>query len=212
MTVRVSVTSNVDSVIDSIDDVKDDLYDEMMDRVGDAMDILQYRAKQYVQEDADYEGDLSASIHSSSYDVGDDIKFKVYTNSEIAPYAAIVEFGSGANTNNPWEGSEFPPKAEGMTTPGVPYSTPDIDTPPEADKYSLSGYPDYAGFVGYIEEWMQKKGVPAKTGDIHTSAAAISWEIINKGNLAHPFMRPAWFDTELTVRRAAKNAVRNATR
>lgn len=207
----ITVTSNIEDVIDSVDDVAEDLVHELRKRVGRVMAMLKQRVVQYVREDSDYTGALAHSIHRDD-DLGPpEMEFTVATDSQIAPYAAIVEYGSGANTENEWKHSQNAAPSS-STPPGYPYESPDIDTSPEEKKYQLTGYPEYAGFVGHIEEWMRKKPVDAESGDVFTSAVAIAWEIANKGNLAHPFMRPAWFDKELQVRNAAKNAVRNATR
>jgi hypothetical protein len=211
MTTQVNISHNITGVQDSIDEVIDDLRREMRKRVSRAMSLCEQRAKIYVQKDSDHTGALHSAIKSDS-EVGDVmLNFRVFTDSDIAPYAAIIEYGSGQRgaRGEEWKHSEH---ASGSFTPGFPYSSPDISTPSEDNKYQLTGYSDYAGFVGHIEEWMKTKPVAPDSGDLTTSAIAISWEIINKGNLAHPFMRPAWFDTELRVRKAATNAVRNAVR
>lgn len=202
------VNSNIDSVIESVDDVEDDLRYEMRKRVGDAMRLLESRAKKYVMEDSNHRGGLVDSIRRSEYTTDENIEFKV---SAHAPYAAIVEYGSGKRTNRPWKGSRTPPPTEMSTPSDFPYSSPDIDYN-ESNPYNLSGKKNFAGFVGHIEEWMATKPVTPESGDMFTSAVAIAKAIVDKGNLAHPFMRPAWFDTELRVRKAAKNAVKNATR
>lgn len=213
---RVYVESNIDSVIDSVKDVADDIRHEIRRRVGRVMRALKSRVVQYIRQDSDYRGGLVHSIHTTSDITDSNMEFTVATDSDIAPYAAIVEYGSGKNTNIAWSGSETPPPpdAGSSTPPKFPYDSASskIDTPPEDKKYRLTGYPKFAGFVGHIEEWMKKKPVTANSGDIFTSAVAIAYEIITNGNLAHPFMRPAWFDKELQVRKAARNAIKNATR
>jgi hypothetical protein len=35
---------------------------------------------------------------------------------------------------------------------------------------------------------------------------------VEQGNYAHPYLRPAWFDNELQIKRAARNALKNAVR
>lgn len=210
MSLPTTTYSNVEYVINSIEDFMDDLYEKLRRRLNDVMNVLQRRARQYVSADADYTGNLKKAIKKEENIHG--LQFEVFTDNSIAPYAPIIEYGSGKRTNMPWEKSETPPPTELSTPDGFPYKPPGvkIDTPPESDKYTLTGYSDYAGFANYIERWMETKPVTAKSGDITTSAIAISWEIINKGNLAHPFMRPAWFKTELQVRQAARNALKSA--
>lgn len=203
--------SNINDVIDSIDDVADDLRHEIRKRVGRVMTMLKQRARQYVASDSNYTGKLLDSIENSVQEGSSHIQFKVSTDSRIAPYAAIVEFGSGSRTNDPWRGSEFPPPMETTPPSGFPFESPDIDYNKE-NPYNMTGYASFAGFVGHIEEWMATKPVEPKSGDLFTSAVAIAKTIIERGNHAHPFMRPAWFDMELQVRNAARNAVRNATR
>lgn len=208
------VSSNIEDVIESVGDVRDDLIKEIRKRVGRVMQMLKQRVTQYVRDDAGYTGHLAHSIHRDDDLEPPEMTFRVATNSDIAPYAAIVEYGSGSRTNDEWEKSrKAPPPSVGTAVPrGFPYESPDIDVPSEENKYRLTGYADFAGFVGHIEEWMRRKPVEAKSGDIFTSAVAIAYVIATRGNHAHPFMRPAWFDKELQVKSAAKNAIRRATR
>lgn len=209
----ITVSSNIEDVIDSVDDVAEDLVHEIRKRVGRVMAMLKQRVVQYVREDSDFTGALAHSIHRDDELGPPEMEFTVATNSDIAPYAAIVEYGSGSRTNDEWRGSESaPPPDVGSAVPrGFPYESPDIDYN-EENPYQITGYPEFAGFVGHIEEWMQKKPVEPQSGDLFTSAVAIARTIVERGNHAHPFMRPAWFDKELQVKNAARNAVRNATR
>jgi hypothetical protein len=207
-------SSNIGDVIDSVDDVKDDLIHEFEKRVGDRMDLLQQRATQYVMDDANFTGDLASSIRKETTVSDDEIEFRVGVNLARAPYAAIVEFGSGTRTNTPWEKS----RAYGMgfdagsaVPMDYPFEAPDVPYNRD-DPYSLQGYPKFSGFVGHIERWMKVKGITPEKGSIFISAVAIAAAIIDHGNYAHPYLRPAWFDTELAVKQGAKNALRNATR
>jgi hypothetical protein len=206
--------SNIEDVIDSVDEVADDLISKFKKIMERQMSFLENRASQYVSKDASYRGNLMKSLHTESDATPPEMTFKVATDPKIAPYAAIVEYGSGQRTNDEWQGSETaPPPDTGSAVPrDFPYESPDIDTPSEENKYQLAGYPSYAGFVGYIEDWMERKPVEPRSGNLFTSAVAIAWEIANKGNLAHPFMRPAWFDQELQIKKAVKSAFWEATR
>lgn len=209
------ITSNIDSVIDSVDDMKTGLRYEMRKRIGRAMSMCEQRAKVYVQRDSDYTGKLHQSIHKEEEYDNEQIQFKVATDGDIAPYAAIVEYGSGkrGKAGEEWEGSaNAPPEAPSSSKPPRwPFESPDISYN-KNNPYDLSGHGDFAGFVNHIQQWMRKKPVEPESGDLFTSAVGIARSIIEKGNFAHPFMRPAWFDTELRVKKAATNALRNATR
>lgn len=206
--------SNIRDVIDSVGDVQDDLIHEFEKRVGNRMDLLQQRAKQYVMDDANYTGKLAQNINKRTTVSDEGLEFRVGVDLGRVPYAAIVEFGSGTRTNTPWEKS----RAYGMnfdTGSAVP-----MDFPFEApnvpynrdDPYSLQGYPKFSGFVGHIETWMKQKGIQPEKGSVFISAVAIAAAIIDHGNYAHPYLRPAWFDTKRRVKKGAKNALRNATR
>jgi len=215
MTTRISIDSNVGSVIQSVDDVKDDLRDEFEKRVGAAMRVLWSDTRQYVLDDPHTSGGLFRSIKNDST-MGDvTLSFKVYADTELAAYAAITEFGSGQRTNIPFErGNNVPgswPSIGSSVPVGFPYEAPDMDFN-EDNPINTGGYPKFYGFVKHIEDWMHEKGVMPMTGDYFASAALIAATIIRRGNYAHPFLRPAWFDNELQIKRAARNAVKNATR
>lgn len=195
--IQVGISHNISTVIADIDDVKNDLRNEMRKRVGSAMAVLQADVSTYIINDPHTTGQLLRSIGRESDTAGDTLEFMVYTDPKIAPYAAIVEFGSGTNTNVSWRGSA---KAEppDQYPPDYPFSSPDIQ--------------NYSGFAYYIEEWMREKGVTPKYDSYRASALAITKAIDQRGNYAHPYMRPAWFDNELLIKRAARNALRNAVR
>lgn len=208
-------TSNIDDVIDSVDDVKDDLPYEFRKRVGAAMETLRMRAEMYILKDANYTGGLLRALDSTERPTnGGSIEFAVGVDMEQAPHAAVTEFGSGSRTNDAWRGSAshgMTPDTGSAVPLDFPFEAPDIPYNSESP-YEISGYSKFAGFVNYIQRWMETKPVTPKSGDTFISAVAISVAIIENGNYAHPYLRPAWFDTELHVKRAAKNAVRNATR
>ena len=197
--VSIGISHNIDQVISDIDDVKDDLRDEMRKRVGAAMAVLQADAAAYILGDPHVTGQLFSALKGESTTGRSELEFRVYTDASIAPYAAVVEFGSGPNSNISWKGSrQMPPPDADDTPPGYPFSAPDID--------------NISGFAYYIEQWMKKKGVPPKYDSYRASALAIAKAIDQHGNYAHPYLRPAWFDNELQIKKAARNAVRNAVR
>lgn len=197
MTTRVSIDHNVDDVIGDIDDVKDDLTAEMVKRVGAAMRVLWADAKHYVLTDPNASGQLFSALGHDTDVTRKGVEFSVYTDASIAPYAAVVEFGSGSRSDVGWrEAPNAGPPS--MYPPRYPFDAPNID--------------NISGFAYYIEQWMREKGVPPEYGSYRTSALAIAKTIDDRGTYAHPYLRPAWFDNELQVKRAARNAVKNATR
>jgi len=162
----------------------------------------------------DWKAKQMTAVTDHSTDQIGEIEFSVGVDLERVPYAAIVEFGSGTRTNTPWEKS----RAYGMTFDtgsavpmDFPFEAPDVPYNRD-DPYSLQGYPKFSGFVGHIERWMKVKNIQPEKGSVFISAVAIAAAIIDHGNYAHPYLRPAWFDTELAVKQGAKNALRNATR
>lgn len=212
MTTTISVTSNIDDVIADVDNVKDDIIKEMKRRVGRAVSMLERRARSYVRKDAHYTGSLHRSINTRERLGGEDhLVFNVHTDPERAPYAAIVEFGSGSTYEEFSESAYGGAPSTFETPPSYPFETPDIAYNKD-DPYDTTGYGSFAGFVGHLEEWMKKKGITPKSGDYFTSAVGVAVQIIEQGSLAHPFMRPAWFDSELKIRKAARNALKNAVR
>jgi len=194
---RIGVSHNIGTVISDIDDVKDDLRHEMRKRVGAAMRVLWADARQYILSDPHTTGDLFSALQREQDTSGEELEFSVYTDASIAPYAAIVEFGSGSRSDVAWRGSEKAGPPDQYPT-GYPFSAPDVD--------------NISGFAYYIEQWMRAKGVTPKYDSYRASSLAIAKVIADRGNYAHPYLRPAWFDNELQVKKAARNAVRNAVR
>lgn len=195
--VRIGISHNIESVISDIDDVKDDLRHEVRKRVGAAMATLQADVAAYVLNDPHVTGQLFSAIKGENNTAGEELEFKVYTDPKIAPYAAIVEFGSGSRSDVAWRGA--PNAGPPDTYPlGFPFSAPNIN--------------NLSGFAYYIEQWMRAKGVTPKYESYRASSLAIAKVIDQRGNYAHPYMRPAWFDNELYIRKAAESAVKNAVR
>lgn len=202
---------NVPEVVASVDDVKDDLRDELYKRVGVAMNMLYRDAQQYVLNDPDWSGQL---YHALTQETGD-LEWSVGADLGLAEYAAIVEFGSGKRTNiakgrSAQHGIQFTDTGSAVPI-GFPFESPDIDFNDE-DPTETKGYKDFYGFVKYIEEWMRSKPVEPQLGDYFVSAAYIAAAIVEHGNYAHPYLRPAWFDNEFKIRKSARNALKNAVR
>jgi len=122
----------------------------------------------------------------------------------VVPYAGIVEYGSGDRARRPFKTSKaFYSMARESSSrpPDWPYDAPDVSED------------NISGFAYYIEQWMRNKtGMQPETGSYRLSALKIAKTIIDAGTFAHPYLRPAYFDNEKFIKRAAKHAVTNATR
>lgn len=199
----VSLDHNVGSVIQGVDDVKDDLRHEMRKRVGAAVKMLERSAKMYVRLDANHTGKLRQSIGTDTdFGLGE-MSWNVHTDPEIAPYATIVEYGTGDRTSQTWSGAtHVPPPGPDEVPPDWPYSSPSIEP----------GTTKFEAFVGHIADWMRTKPVAPEKETLWASASAIAHTIVTRGTMAHPFMRPAWYQNERRIERAAKHALKNAVR
>ena len=210
---RVTIESNVDDVIGSIDDVKDDLRKEFRKRLTPAMAMLQARAKRYVQDDADWTGALAKSIELETDTGSDLLTFEVFQNDNIAPHGPLVEYGTG-DRGNPTQTMSMSQNVGGemdRKPPDYPYDSPSIDYNSD-NAFDLTGYSNFAALVGAIENWVKTKPIEPRKGDTFTAAVAIARSIIENGTYGHPYMRPAWFKSELKIKRAAENALKSATR
>lgn len=190
--------SNIEDVINDIQQVKRDLEEQIFAKLRPAMQKVLDTAIGHVDDDADWRGNLATSIRSHGVETeltnNYEIKFTIGTDSDIAPYAPFVEFGTGKRTEKAGPGSVRPQTPDRYPA-GYPYSSPNVDP---------------NKIVGEILEWVRTKPiVPEKEGEWDT-AMAIAQSIVEFGTYAHPFMRPAWFKHKLRVRRAARNAVKEA--
>lgn len=187
---------NIGDVVEDVGDVKDDIRSEFKKKIGGEMNALMGTIRQNIFDDPRASGELLASTEYDSEDHGDNILFVVTAGGPNAPYAKVVEFGSGDRTEVPWVQSE---KVGEPTFYPVdfPFDAPDIQ--------------NISGFAFYIEEWMKEKGMVPDYDTYRASALAIAKTIDDRGTYAHPFMRPAWFTHEPFVRRAAKHANKEAT-
>jgi hypothetical protein len=206
------MSSNIDSVIKSVDDVADDIHDQFKRHISNAVRIMWKDALQFIASDPHVSGELMAATQFKQSDNRTNMDFRVEVNRRRAEYAAIVEYGSGFKTNLPYEGSESIPKGVSRSTPAdFPYSSPDIEYN-EEEPVDTENYETFYGFVKHIEDWMRTKPIIPKTGNYFVSAAYIAAEIVEAGNYAHPFLRPAYFDNEQKIKEAAENARRAVMR
>lgn len=192
--------SNIEDVIGDIEDVKRDLRQNVLHDMRDAMSDLLDTAVTQVKQDSDWTGNLRNSLRAHGVDVewGDDdhIEFTVGTDENIAPYAPIVEFGSGARTEGRGPGAVKPQRPDQYPA-DFPYEAPDVEP---------------SKLVGVIHEWVETKPINPQKGDNWSTAMAITKAIIEKGTYAHPFLRPAWFKHKLKVKRSARTAVKKSFR
>jgi HK97 gp10 family phage protein len=189
----INVTSNVDSVIDDIGDLKTGIAVELGKNLKNAMNLVAMKVRTYINDDPHYTGKLLESVEPKSNDAA--LEYEVRAGGSEAPYAAIVEYGSGARTNISYDDAPQMPYVEDPPR-DYPFDPPDID--------------NISGFAFYIEQWMREKGIEPELETYSASASAIAKVIVERGNYAHPFMRPAWRDEKRRVERAAKRAVEEA--
>jgi HK97 gp10 family phage protein len=195
--------SNIHSVIKDIEDVKKDVHRKPYNAAIDEMAALQSVIVANVAEDASWTGQLSNAIKSHGVDTedsGHSFRVAVGVDTTIAPYAGVVEFGSGSRLN---KSSAF----------SLPAPTP--DTYPYSDGYpyeSPSGVSE--GLLDDLEEWVKTKPVvPKKDSDgPEELAQKIAHTIVEKGTYAHPFLRPAWFNHSRIIKQTIRMMVRRAFR
>jgi hypothetical protein len=211
MTVRMGMSSNIDSVISDVEDLQSDIPKQFRRKVGNAVRIMWKDALRFILTDPHVSGELmNATEFNTDHDT--DLEFAVEVNRRRAEYAAIVEYGSGVRTNKPFKNSKAVPSGMSRSAPAdFPYGTPDIDYN-EGDPSDTQGYETFYGFVKHIEDWMLTKPIVPKSGNYFVSAAYIAATIIEKGNYAHPFLRPAYFENEWQIKEAGRNALRKVAR
>jgi len=186
-------SSNIDAVIDSIDDVKDELPRRMATRLRRAQQDMYADVLRNVIQDPEASGQLRRAIEKDAVLDGTEMEFTVSANLLRAPYAAVVEFGSGNRTDKPHKGSKIvPPPSLEHQPPDYPYDSPDID--------------NISGFAYYIEQWMKKKNITPRYG-FRGSALAIAETIIEQGTYAHSYLRSAFYQNEHNIRSEARKAV-----
>lgn len=216
---RVSIDSNIESVIDSVDDVKDDIPKQLQKRLDRAMRVLWADVKQYILDDPNASGRLFNELDRDQ-EIGDEmLRFTVYTDPVTTKYAAITEFGSGQpKSGMPWPGGNPARGPPDKYPPKYPFDSPSVDYPDSngeiirAWNRNSGRYDTFFALSRIIESWMRWKGIVSHIGDRSISAMFITREIIQNGTYAHPYMRPAWFDNELNIKKAVINGVKAAAR
>lgn len=200
MTVTLDISDNVEHVIGDVEDTIDDL-DGVADAAELSMGTVRQLAKSYIRSDAELSGALRNSIYLERIDTEYKSRIAVGSDGRLAPYNAIVELGSGAHTLTTTEkaGSQNAYPAGMMDEPPreFPFKSPDVNPKKLAPIF---------------EEWMKRKNIPPQKETYAASALAIAKSVVYYGNYAHPYLRPAWFETELQLRRAMVNALRKAVK
>jgi hypothetical protein len=201
VSITLDFDENVDEVIEDIEDVQSDLVYNMHTRVDGAMRMVERDTAHYIIGDPQASGQLFSALGYDWWEEdGNPYKshFQVYLDKAIAPYAAIVEYGSGPRRGIPGPGAHKIHKELGQRPADWPFKAPDID--------------NISGFAYYIEQWMRAKGLTPELGNYRQASLAIAKTINDQGTYEHPFLRPAWFDNERRVKRAAKRAVKRAVK
>lgn len=206
MSVTISLEDNVEDVIKDIEtEVKNEIR-RLHGVVQGVLDVVRGDARRYIRQDAELSGQLRSALRIKRYErEGENARHVVGVRGSMAPYAAIVELGTGNKTLETTEKapSQDVPNREMDDKPtGFPFDSSDINP----DKRN----PTFTAFAGHIEDWMKEKGIQPEKPSYRASAFAIAYEIITEGTYAHPFLRPAWFEHELELRQAARQIVRDA--
>lgn len=214
MTTTVGFEHNVPDLVEDIDDIKRDLRTELRDRVNRWMKFIMFEAKDNLRADADASGQLLKSMEKTETERGENFTVAVEVGGEMAPYAALVELGTGpVHSNEPF--SESIQERRLQSPPAdYPFDTPSIsapDNPGRAIINRTAGRKFY-GFAMNLVDWMKEKGIEPKTGNYLVSAAYIAKQIIDKGQFSHPFLRPAWFQYELQLKNSIRYGVKEAFR
>lgn len=206
MSVTISLEDNVEDVIEDIEtEVKNEIR-RMHAVVEGVLDLVRGDARRYIRQDAELSGQLRNALRMKRYErTGENARHVVGVRGSMAPYAAIVELGTGnktLETTDKAPSQDVPNRPMDSKPTGFPFDSPDLDP----DKRN----PKFLAFAGHIEDWMREKGIQPEKGSYRASSLAIAHEIIEEGTYAHPFLRPAWFNHDLELRQAAKQVVRDA--
>lgn len=211
MTTTIGLDSNIDRVISDVEDVQSDVRKQFSRKVGNAVRMMWKDALSFILSDPHVSGELMAATeYNTDHDV--DLEFAVEVNRRRAEYAAVVEYGSGDRLGKSYKESEPIPKGISDAKPAdYPYHSPNIDYNEDAPQ-DTEEYRTFYGFVKHIEDWMRTKPVLPQYGNYFVAASYIAATIVEKGNYAHPFLRPAYFENERKIKQAAENARRAVMR
>lgn len=162
--------------------IKRNLGDEVEDAVREGAEATAAEMQRNVaSHNTVWRGNLYRSISADKRPTG---RFARYSIKADVPYAAFVEFGTGARGD-----TKAPPRFQFSAPEHTPRLTQDIT------------------------EWVMTKPVffGPRTEEV---AWAIARRISQSGTYAHPFMRPAWFRMKPAIVRdagyAAKRVIRRA--
>lgn len=166
----------------------DKIEDEVTESVREDMALIKAHAIDNINaggptERIAWRGPLSASLKVSDHVNEAGFRtFVVETDPLIAPYAPVVEFGSGSNSE--------------ATHPDFTFEAPE----------------ESAELLAEITEWVEGKGITPDHPRISQSElpGAITASIAREGQEPHPFFRPAWRRRELRLIKNVKKAVDRA--
>lgn len=160
--------------------IRRNLGDEVQDAVQSGARQTAGEAKRNVaQHNTVWRGNLFRSIDTERSTVPNGVRYRIVAD---VPYAAFVEFGTGARG--------------------------DIDAPP---RFQFGSPPLTEDLVDEIVEWVMTKPVffGPRTEAV---AFAIATKISEEGTHAHPYMRPAWFRMKPQIVQSAGYAARKVVR
>jgi hypothetical protein len=166
----------------------DKIEDEVTESVREDMGLIKADAIDNINvggpsERIAWRGPLSASLKVSDHTNESGFRTFVFeTDPLIAPYAPVVEFGSGGKSD--------------AKNPDYRFEAPD-----ESEE-----------FLSEITEWVRGKGITPDHPRISQEElpGAIMASIADRGHEPHPFFRPAWRRRELRLMKNIENAVDRA--
>lgn len=199
----VGLDHNVEDVIGELDGVKQELDPGIPQAVKAAMRELKQAVIVHIENDADWKGNLAASVqsHGVQYERNErmEVEISVGTDKSIAPYAPFVEFGTGDRKEETSDKAPttWVPRKPDQYPAGYPYESPGI----------------HRDLIDNIIEWVKTKPLVPESPHIETQeqlGLVIASVIAEKGTFAHPFLRPAWYKNKHFVKKAAKDQLRRA--
>lgn len=196
------MSHNIDAVIEDVDDVKEELDRNLRASLTTEMEALLATAIMHVENDADWRGNLITALQRDGVEHNRrgayEWSLKVGPDGEIAPYAPIVEFGSGDRSDK---------KGPGAILPQRPHEYP-IQYPYQSPSYVTEE------LVDNLAEWVKSKPITPKEGDPTPEELGlrIARSIVANGTYAHPYLRPAYRKHRRPLQQAARTAVKKATR
>lgn len=205
-TVKIDLSHNVEEVIEDIENEVINELRRIVPAIEGVLDIVRGDARRYIRQDAELSGQLRSALRVRKFKLRDNkTRVKVGVRGKMAPYAAIVELGTGNKT------LETTDKAPSQDVPNREMDQPPTDFPFQSPNIRPEkSNPTFLAFAAHIEDWMRTKGIKPEKPSYRASSFAIAHEIITEGSYAHPFLRPAWFEHHLEARQVARQIVRDA--